>query len=201
MHLNADNLRVERGDRIVLNGLSFALDAGDALAVTGPNGAGKSTLLRALAGLLPLASGLIRVAGGDPEHTPAEDMHILGHADAVKGALTAAENVAFWANFLGGDGAAVAKALDAVGLAHAADLPASYLSAGQKRRLALTRLIVARRDIWLLDEPATALDTDGLSRLDALVEIHRAGGGMVVAATHADLAWPGLKRMVLGSAV
>ncbi len=201
VRLNAENLRVERGGRTVLNGLGFTLDAGEALAVTGPNGAGKSTLLRALAGLLPLASGKIHVSGGDPERSLAEDMHILGHADGVKNPLTAAENVAFWADFLDGDLGAVATALDAVGLAHAAELPAAFLSAGQKRRLALTRLIVARRDVWLLDEPATALDTDGLSRLDALVEIHRADGGMVVAATHADLGWPGLKRMVLGSAV
>jgi heme exporter protein A len=201
VRLNAENLRIERGDRIVLNGLSFALDAGDALAVTGPNGAGKSSLLRTLAGLLPLSAGEVRVSGGDAERAPTEEMHLLGHADAVKGALTTAENVAFWANFLGGDAGAVTAALDAVGLTHAADLPASYLSAGQRRRLAMTRLVVARRDIWLLDEPATALDTDGLSRLDALVEIHRANGGMVVAATHAELAWPGLRRMVLGSAV
>jgi heme exporter protein A len=201
VRLTAENLRVERGGRTVLNGLGFTLHAGEALAVTGPNGAGKSTLLRALAGLLPLASGKIHVSGGDPERSLAEDMHILGHADGVKNPLTAAENVAFWADFLDGDLGTVATALDAVGLAHAAELPAAFLSAGQKRRLALTRLIVARRDVWLLDEPATALDTDGLSRLDALVEIHRAGGGMVVAATHADLGWPGLKRMVLGSAV
>jgi len=201
VRLNAEKLQVERGGRAVVNGLSFRLDAGEALAVTGPNGAGKSTLLRALAGLLPLASGRVHLSGGDPERAPAEDMHILGHADGVKSALTASENVAFWADFLGGDSGAVATALDAVGLAHAADLPAAFLSAGQKRRLALTRLIVARRDVWLLDEPATALDTDGLSRLDTLVEIHRASGGMVVAATHADLGWPGLKRMVLGSAV
>jgi len=201
VRLTAENLRVERGGRTVLNGLGFTLHAGEALAVTGPNGAGKSTLLRALAGLLPLASGKIHVSGGDPERSLAEDMHILGHADGVKNSLTAAENVAFWADFLDGDLGAVATALDAVGLAHAAELPAAFLSAGQKRRLALTRLIVARRDVWLLDEPATALDTDGLSRLDTLVEIHRAGGGMVVAATHADLGWSGLKRMVLGSAV
>jgi heme exporter protein A len=201
VRLTAENLRVERGGRIVLNGLGLALDAGEALAVTGPNGAGKSTLLRALAGLLPLASGQVQVAGGDPERAPTEEMHLLGHADGVKTALTSAENTLFWADFLGGDSSAVSTALDAVGLAHAADIPAAFLSAGQRRRLALTRLVVARRDVWLLDEPATALDTDGLSRLDTLVEIHRAGGGMVIAATHADLAWPGLKRMVLGSAV
>jgi heme exporter protein A len=128
-------------------------------------------------------------------------MHLIGHSDGVKSALTAAENAAFWADFLGGDSGAVSTALDAVGLAHAAGLPAGSLSAGQRKRLALTRLIVAKRDIWLLDEPTSVLDTDGMSRLAALVEIHRAGGGMVIAATHAELGWPQMKRMVLGSAV
>ncbi|BCJ89480.1 cytochrome c biogenesis ATP-binding export protein CcmA [Terrihabitans soli] len=201
MRLNVENLGVERGGRSVLSGLSLTLDSGEALALTGPNGAGKTTLLRALAGLLPLTSGYIRLEGGDAEATSAEQMHLLGHADGVKTQLSASENVIFWAELLGGDPRETGTALDAVGLSHAADLPAAYLSAGQKRRLSLCRLIVAKRDLWLLDEPATALDTDGLDRLAQLVEIHRASGGLVMAATHADLNWPGLKRMVLGSAV
>lgn len=201
MRLTVEKLSVERGGRTVLDGISLSLEAGEALALTGPNGAGKSTLLRAIAGLLPLTAGRVEVAGVPEDSAAAEHIHLLGHADGVKGALTAAENAAFWADFLGGDSAAAATALDAVGLGHAASLPAGILSAGQKRRLAMTRLVVARRDIWLLDEPATALDTDGLARLDTLVELHRATGGIVVAATHADLGWPGLKRMVLGSAV
>jgi heme exporter protein A len=201
MRLSVENLGVERGGRMVVSGLGLALNDGEALALTGPNGAGKSTLLRALAGLLPLASGHISSEGGDADVPLAEKLHLLGHADGVKSALTAAENVSFWADLLGGDSSAVSTALDAVGLSHAADLPAAYLSAGQKRRLALARLVIARRDLWLLDEPATALDTDGLDRLANLVEIHRATGGVVIAATHADLNWPGLKRMVLGSAV
>lgn len=201
MRLTAEDLSVERGGRRVLDGVSLALKAGEALALTGPNGAGKSTLLRALAGLLPVLSGAVDLEGAGAESSAAEHMHLLGHTDGVKSALTVRENAEFWADFLGGDSASVATALDAVGLAHAADFPASTLSAGQRRRLALARLIVAKRDIWLLDEPATALDSDGLSRLAGLVEIHRAGGGIVIAATHADLAWPKMKRMVLGSAV
>lgn len=201
VRLIADELSVERGGRLVLAGVGLSLEAGEALALTGPNGAGKSTLLRALAGLLPLSGGAIRVQGSDPDAAPGEAMHLVGHADGVKAALTCAENAEFWADFLGGDSGAVSAALEAVGLAHAAGLPAAVLSAGQRRRLAMARLIVARRDIWLLDEPATALDTDGLARLAGLVEIHRASGGIVVAATHADLGWPDVKRMVLGSAV
>jgi heme exporter protein A len=201
MRLTVENLTVERGGRLVLDGVGLALKEGEALAVTGPNGAGKSTLLRALMGLLPLSGGRVATDGGDAETSAAEHMHLVGHSDGVKSALTAAENAEFWADFLGGDGGAVSTALDAVGLAHAADIPAGSLSAGQRKRLALTRLIVAKRDVWLLDEPTSVLDTDGMSRLAALVEIHRAGGGMVIAATHAELGWPQMKRMVLGSAV
>jgi heme exporter protein A len=201
MRLNVEDLNVERGGRVILSNFALSLKPGEALALTGPNGSGKTTLLRALAGLLPLAAGKIYIEGGAPDAPPAEQLHLLGHADGVKTQLTAAENVIFWAELLGGDTKEIATALDAVGLGHAADLPAAYLSAGQKRRLSLCRLIVARRDLWLLDEPATALDTDGLDRLAQLVDIHRAAGGLVLAATHADLAWPGLKRTVLGSAV
>ena len=201
VRLIAENLRLERNERLVLANVSLDLQAGDALVLTGPNGAGKSTLLRALAGLLPLAAGTVRAEGGDPEISRAEHMHLVGHADGVKSALTVTENAFFWAEFLGGDSSAVPDALKAVGLAHAADLPAASLSAGQKRRLGLTRLVVAKRDIWLLDEPATALDTDGLARLGTLVETHRETGGIVIAATHSDLGWPDLRRMVLGSAV
>lgn len=201
MQLTADNLAVERGGRRVLSGAALKVGPGEALVIAGPNGAGKSTLLRALAGLLPLVEGTVSVDGGDGERTAAEQMHFLGHADGVKAALTARENVAFWADFLGGDSTASDTALEAVGLAHAGELPAGTLSAGQKRRLSLARLAVARRDIWLLDEPATALDTDGLARLASLVEVHRAAGGLVVAATHSDLGWPRTRHMVLGRAV
>jgi heme exporter protein A len=201
MRLKAERISVERGERLVLRGVSFDLGAGDALVVTGPNGAGKSTLLRALACLLPLDDGRVVLEGMSEDTLPAEHIHLLGHLDAVKAALTALENLSLWAGLLGGTGSKAEDALKAVGLGHAVDLPASVLSAGQRRRLSMARLLVARRSVWLLDEPATALDTDGLSRLAHLVAGHRAKGGIVVAATHADLGWPGETRMVLGQAV
>jgi heme exporter protein A len=201
MRLKAERLCIERGERLVLRGVSFDLGPGDALVVTGPNGAGKSTLLRALAYLLPADEGRVVLEGMPEETLPAEHVHLLGHADAVKGALTALENLDLWAGLLGGSGSEPSDALEAVGLGHAGDLPASVLSAGQRRRLSMARLLVARRAVWLLDEPATALDTDGLSRLAHLVAGHRSEGGIVVAATHADLGWPGETRMVLGQAV
>jgi heme exporter protein A len=201
MRLVAERLFVERGERAVLTGTSLAVEPGEALVVTGPNGAGKSTLLRALAGLLPLDTGTITLEGRDEEISIAEHIHLLGHADGVKGTLTALENIGFWRDFLGGSGVEPEDALQATGLAHAADLPAMLLSAGQRRRLGMARLLVSRRPVWLLDEPATALDTDGLSRLSRFVAAHRAAGGIVVAATHSDLGWPDPRRMVLGHAV
>lgn len=199
--LSASGLIVERGERVILSGISLNLSAGDALVVTGPNGAGKSTLLRTLAGLLPAASGTIAFKGGDPEARLAEHVHLLGHSEGTKGSLTVLENLSFWTQALGGTVEKLGEALNAVGLSHIADLPASVLSAGQKRRLAMARLVSVGRPIWLLDEPATALDTDGVARLGDLVRDHRKSGGIVIAATHTDLGWPKLKRMVLGQAV
>ncbi len=199
--LSASGLIVERGERVILTGVSLNLSAGDALVVTGPNGAGKSTLLRTLAGLLPAASGTIELRGGDPEARLAEQVHLLGHSEGTKGSLTVLENLSFWTQALGGTVETLGDALKAVGLSHIADLPASVLSAGQRRRLAMARLVSVGRPIWLLDEPATALDTDGVARLGDLVRDHRKAGGIVIAATHTDLGWPKLKRMVLGRAV
>jgi heme exporter protein A len=201
MRLVAERLFVERGERPVLSGVSLAVDAGEALVVTGPNGAGKSTLLRALAGLLPLDGGSVALEGRNEEIAVAEHIHLLGHADGVKGALTALENLGFWRDFLGGSGVGAEDALKATGLGHAADLPAMLLSAGQRRRLGMARLLMSRRPVWLLDEPATALDTDGLSRLARFVAAHRAAGGIVIAATHSNLGWPDPRHTVLGHAV
>src|SRR5271163_2862176 len=160
MRLSAWDLTIERGGRRLIAGLSFAADEGAGLIVTGPNGAGKSTLLRALCGFLPVEAGGFALEGGDPERTVGEQAHYLGHADALKGALTANENLAFWAGALGGEPSREASlaALARVGLAHAIDFPVRALSTGQKRRVALARLLVARRPLWLLDEPMTALD-------------------------------------------
>jgi len=185
--LTADHLSVDRGGRHVLDGVSFSLKAGEALIVTGPNGAGKTTLLRTIAGFLPVIAGHIRLVGGDAERELAQHCHYAGHHDAVKSRLTVAENLQFWSGFLEGKAEAVATAMSALALSDLADVSAAYLSAGQRRRLGLARLLVAERPIWLLDEPTVSLDRDSTAALVALIERHRAAGGMVIAATHVDL--------------
>jgi len=188
MRLSASRLTVERGGRIVIADLSFTLEKGESLTVTGPNGAGKSTLLRALAGLLPLAEGEISFTPAS-EKTLSEQAHYIGHADALKGLLTVTENLDFLAAMLDicNGGMPTKTALAEFGLAHTADLPAAYLSAGQKRRAALAKLRIARRPVWLLDEPTTALDSASQALMAGIMAAHLAEGGMIVAATHARL--------------
>jgi len=135
----------------VFSGLDFEASAGEALAVTGPNGSGKTSLLRLIAGLLTIAEGAISLEGGEAELSLPEQAHYLGHRDALKPALSVLENLAFWRDFLDGEALDAGTSLAAVGLGHAAHLPAAYLSAGQRRRLSLARLLAARRPIWLLD--------------------------------------------------
>ena len=201
MRLRAFDLTIERGGRRVIAGLSFEAAGGAALTVTGPNGAGKTTLLRALAGFLPIESGGFALDGGDDERTVGEQAHYLGHLDGVKAALTAGENLAFAAATLGGDSSREAqlKALSALGLAHAIDFPARLLSAGQRRRVALARLVVARRALWLLDEPATALDAAAQVALAAMMRTHLKDGGILLAAVHGDLGLDGAQELRLGS--
>lgn len=178
-----------RGERAIFTDRNFTLEAGGALLLTGDNGSGKSSLLRMMAGLLAPAAGRLAWDGDDIASDPAAHrtrLHYLGHADAVKPALTVAENVAFWSRFRG-DGssaAAVAAALDTFGIARLADLPARFLSAGQRRRTALARLVISAAPLWLLDEPKTALDAAATAALDAAIGRHRHGGGMVVVAQH-----------------
>lgn len=192
MRLSASSLTVERGGRIVFSDLSFAIDGGESLTVTGPNGAGKSTLLRVLAGLLPRAGGSISLASS-ADGTLAEQAHYVGHADALKGLLTVTENLQFLGPILdtGLGGMAAESALAAFGLSHVASLPAAYLSAGQKRRVTLARLLVVKRAVWLLDEPLTALDAASQKLMARIMAAHLAQGGMIVAATHARLGLPG----------
>jgi heme exporter protein A len=171
----------------VFAGLDFEAASGEALAVVGRNGSGKTSLLRLIAGLLVPAGGAIALAGGDAEMTLAEQCHYLGHRDALKPALSVAENLGFWADFLGGEGFDAAESLATVGLDHATHLPAAFLSAGQRRRLSLARLLTVRRPVWLLDEPTTALDTAGQDMLCGLMRDHLARGGMIIAATHMPL--------------
>jgi heme exporter protein A len=187
MRLSGRGLRCIRGGREVFSGLDFAAAAGEALAVTGPNGAGKTSLLRQIAGLLAIAGGSIDLDGGDGELTLPEQAHYLGHRDALKPALSVMENLAFWRDFLGGEVSDAAASLAAVGLDHTANLPAVVLSAGQRRRLSIARLLTVRRPIWLLDEPTSALDAAGQAMFSALMQNHLSRGGMIVAATHAPL--------------
>jgi heme exporter protein A len=176
MDLAVDTLACRRAGRRVFEGVSFALSPGDALTVTGRNGAGKSTLLAALAGLLRPQAGSIR-ATGLGERSLAESLHLLAHRDGLKGSLTAL-----------------------VGLPGAAELPVAYLSAGQRRRIALARLLVVRRPLWLLDEPTLALDLGGQAMLRRLMEDHLGAGGLIVAATHAPLGLAGARELQFGPA-
>ncbi len=188
MQLSGSGLACVRGGREVFSGLGFAVSGGEALAVVGRNGAGKSSLLRIIAGLLHPAAGAVQLAGGEAgELTLAEQAHYLGHRDALKPALTVTENLSFWRDMLGGTGEDLGTCLKACGIGHAAGLPAGYLSAGQRRRLSMARLLVAQRPLWLLDEPTSALDAEGQRLAARLMSEHLARGGLIMAATHGPL--------------
>lgn len=201
IRLAGNGLACLRGGREVFSGVNFSVSAGDALLVTGPNGAGKTTLLRAIAGLLRFAAGRLDLANSpDPEATLAEQTHYVGHQDALKPALTVAENLAFWTAYLGSvdDQGGLLDSLATVGLAELTDTPAAYLSAGQRRRLSLARLVAAPRPIWLLDEPTTALDTRAQDVLTQLFQAHRDSGGIIIAATHGPLPLAGAQTLRMG---
>lgn len=200
MQLAAEGLACVRGGRTVFAGLSFTVQSGEALAVTGRNGAGKTSLLRVIAGLVHLSDGKLSMSGGEPEATVPEQAHYLGHQDALKGSLSVHENLAFWVDYLGGARAGVPAALEAVDLGGVAGLPAAYLSAGQRRRLSIARLVAVGRPLWLLDEPASALDVQSQARLAGLMRAHLQGGGMIVAATHGDVGLEAPRELRLGAA-
>jgi heme exporter protein A len=200
MRLVASDLACIRGGRQVFHNLSFTLGAGVALLVTGPNGAGKSSLLRLVAGLVHPTAGRLALEGGDGELTIGEQAHYLGHQDALKTALSVQENLAFWVGFLAAADAKVDAALAAVGLDALADLPALYLSAGQRRRLSLARLVAVPRPIWLLDEPTSALDVAAQGMLADLMRAQLRGGGLILAATHGPLGLEGAEELTLGGA-
>jgi len=190
VQLIAENLTIERGGRTIVQSVFFAVPAAQALILVGRNGAGKTTLLRALAGLLRPVAGSMKLDGGNDELTVGEQAHFVGHANAVKANLTVRENVDFWARYLGGhDGAEtrIANALSTFALTDLSEFPAAYLSAGQKRRLGLARLLLAARPVWLLDEPNVSLDAASTAILSAAVNAHLRAGGIVVAATHLPL--------------
>jgi heme exporter protein A len=201
MRLSVSELECVRDGKRVFSNISFQVGAGEALLLLGPNGAGKSSLLRIVAGLLRPTAGRLELAGGEPGWSLAEQAHYLGHGDPLKSSLTAMENLGFWARFLGGHGGRrPPDALAAVGLESVGDLPAGYLSAGQRRRLAIARLLAVERRIWLLDEPASALDTAGQNLLSELMCAHLAAGGLIVAATHAALGLDAAGELRLGEA-
>lgn len=197
MRLEGSGLSCVRGGREVFAELAFSVGGGEALQVTGRNGTGKSSLLRMIAGLVRIAAGRLALEAGDPERTVAEQAHYLGHQDALKPSLTVAENLGFWARYLGGK-AAPEAALAAVGLGSLADLPAAYLSAGQRRRLSIARLAAVTRPVWLLDEPSSALDREAQDMLAGLMRRHLAGGGLIVAAVHGPIGLDGAHELRLG---
>jgi heme exporter protein A len=199
--LTGEGLASLRGERLVFAGLDFAVTAGEVLVLTGRNGSGKTTLLRLVAGLSrPVAGRLLWHDGpvaDDPERHRRR-LHYVGHLDAVKPALTVTENLTGWALLRGDDGSGVRAALDRLGLGALAGVPARYLSAGQRRRLALSRLLATPAPLWLLDEPTIALDRESVAALHEALARHRDAGGMALIATNVDLAIGGAKTLGLG---
>ncbi len=187
LRLRVDELACARGGFRLFAGLSFALGAGEALVVTGPNGVGKTTLLRTIAGFLPPDAGRVALEGAGEDAPPAENLHFLGHRDGLKGALTVRENLAFAQDLCGGAGGGIDAAAERLDLSRLLDLPVAVLSAGQRRRTALARLLVVDRPIWLLDEPTAALDAGSQAMVAGLIGDHVGAGGIVVAATHLEL--------------
>jgi heme exporter protein A len=192
IRLRVEGLSAKRGEDLIFHDISFIVAAGEALIVTGPNGSGKSTLLRVLAGLLAPETGTVRLddTAADTGH-PRELCHYLGHRNAMKHELTVEENLSFWKTFMGdsvgGSGIGIEEATEALGLGGISHLPFGYLSAGQQRRMAMAKLLVAYRPVWILDEPTAALDAAADRLFAGLVERHLGAGGIVVAATHQPL--------------
>lgn len=197
--LLASDLAQKRGSRLLFEHLSFTVEPGDALILTGPNGSGKTTLLRTLAGYLRPLSGSVRLDGAGADHAVGEQCHYVGHLNALKPQFTVRENLSFWCDYLGDGGvAAVQNASERLDLTEIDDIPAGYLSAGQKRRLGLARLLLAPRPLWILDEPTAALDTASAAAVVQLIAEHAAIGGIAVIATHLPLALPRYRELRLG---
>jgi len=199
MRLSGTDLACRRGGRDVFAGVNFSVASGESLTIRGRNGAGKSSLLRMVVGLVRLAGGQLSLEGGDPELTMGEQAHYLGHLDALKPSLSVEENLRFWSAFLGATAVDFTEPLRAVGLDALSDLPAAYLSAGQRRRLSIARLLAVRRPLWLLDEPTSALDAAAQARLGEIMRAHLAGGGIILAATHGPLQLERVQELNLDS--
>jgi len=198
MELSARDLTCERGGRIVFRSVSLSLKPGQLMQLTGPNGSGKSSLLRLIAGLNESQTGSVTLAGGSEDLSIGQQAHYVAHQEPVKGALSVFENLAFWRDFLGGGD--VDEALEAFNLSRLSSYPAGLLSAGQKRRLALARLVLVPRVLWLLDEPTVGLDTASLARLVGVMAAQLDQGGMIIAATHVPLGREPDVRLDLGEA-
>jgi len=185
-----------RGERFVFEALDFSVESGEALVLTGPNGSGKSSLIRIMAGLLAAVDGRLEWNGEPVSETPEDHrarLHYVGYQDAIKPVMTVRENLALWAGLRGPlDG--VAGALQTVGLGAIAEMPAQFLSSGQRRRLSLARIVASAAEVWLLDEPTVGLDRNAVGILETLIADHRAGGGMAVLATHQPIALGGDER-------
>jgi heme exporter protein A len=192
--LDVIDLACHRGGRQVFEGVSFMVQPGEMLELRGPNGSGKSSLLRLIAGIDEPARGEIKWHGTEYRN---EQLHLIGHAEASKPVFTVSENLQFWSDFLGGGD--VGPSLTAFGMQPLADVTTSLLSEGQRRRLALTRLVLFKRPLWLLDEPSVGLDQSALTQLRGVMQNHLAQGGMIVASTHVDLGLPSHQTVQLGA--
>ncbi|WP_240231213.1 heme ABC exporter ATP-binding protein CcmA [Devosia lacusdianchii] len=190
--LRAQGLTCGRGGMALADSLDFSVGAGHCLLLRGPNGSGKTTLLLTLAGIIAPMEGRFDLEGADDE---ARNLHYCGHRNAIKPRLSVIENLAFWAALNGPTGIPPAAALDEIGLGGLETLDAGYLSAGQSRRLALARLLVSHRPVWLLDEPTAALDVEGHELVTRLIDRHLDMGGLAIAATHDPITLPDAGRM------
>jgi heme exporter protein A len=198
MRLSGNGLTVERGQRPIFRDLNFAAMSGELVALTGPNGAGKTTLLRLIAGIIRPKAGTVDLEGGEGDLAIGQQTHMIGHQHGIKPALTVEENLRFWKDFLGGE--TLQGGLEGFGLETLRDFPAGVLSAGQRRRLSLARLLVAPRQIWLLDEPTTGLDQRSLVLLGEHMRGHLDHGGIIIAATHGTLGVKPTAIIALGEA-
>jgi heme exporter protein A len=202
--LTLDGLAVRRGERRLFDGLNLTVHAGEAVALTGANGAGKSSLLRAVAGLLTPEAGRIRFDQNgqelDPEIARSRHLHLIGHQDGFRSGRTAREELAFQVGWCGGGPGGIDEAVRALGLEGLMDLEVRRLSAGQRRRLALARLLAAPRRVWLLDEPLSPLDARWRAEVGQLMQAHLAGGGILLAAVHDPLPIPARTCEIGGTA-